>query len=85
MAETVQAGGNENIEVSKPKNKVCAFCSTKTVPSYTDSVGLKRFVSSRGKLVPKLRSGLCSRHQRALTSEVKRARHLALLPFTLKV
>lgn len=55
------------------------------VPSYTDTVSLKRFVSSRAKIVPKLRSGACSKHQRALTREIKRARHLSLLPFTLQV
>lgn len=85
MAEAVQSENVENIESIKRKGKVCAFCTAKNSPTYTDSVGLKRFVSSRGKLVPKLRSGLCSRHQRALTREVKHARHLALLPFTLKV
>jgi small subunit ribosomal protein S18 len=73
----------EALEPAKRK-KVCAFCASKTIPSYTDSVGLKRFVSTRGKIVPKLRSGLCSRHQRGLTIEVKRARFLALLPFMLK-
>jgi len=67
------------------RKKVCAFCESKTTPSYTDTVALRRVTSTRGKIVPKLRSGTCSKHQRALTREIKRARHLALLPFTLRV
>jgi small subunit ribosomal protein S18 len=69
----------------KRKVKFCVYCTTRTIPSYTDSAGLRRFVSTRGKIVSKLRSGVCSRHQRVLTREVKHARHLALLPFMLKV
>lgn len=67
------------------RKKVCAFCESKTDPSYTDTVALRRFMSTRGKIVPKLRSGSCSKHQRSLTREIKRARQLALLPFTLRV
>lgn len=67
------------------KKKVCFFCSNKTSPSYTDIVALKRILSERGKIVPKLKSGLCSKHQRGVTKQVKYARHLSLLPFTPKV
>jgi small subunit ribosomal protein S18 len=65
--------------------KTCAYCDEKKTPSYTDTVGLKRFTSGRGKIVGKSRSGVCSKHQRAVTREIKRARLLALLPFTLRV
>lgn len=65
--------------------KKCAYCESKTSPSYTDSAGLRRFTTGRAKIVPRLRSGICSKHQRGLAREVKRARHLALLPFTLTV
>lgn len=65
----------------EPTKKQCAFCTNKQEPSYTDSVSLRRFVSSRAKIVPHGRSGVCSKHQRVLTREIKRARHLALLPF----
>jgi small subunit ribosomal protein S18 len=71
---------------TKPKSKrVCFFCTEEKSPTYTDTISLKKFLSSRGKIVAKLRSGICSRHQRALTKEVKHARHLALLPFTLRI
>lgn len=65
--------------------KSCAYCDEKKTPIYTDVVSLKRFTSGRGKIVGKSRSGLCSKHQRVLTREIKRARLLALLPFTLRV
>ena len=62
--------------------KVCHFCTTNTEPIYTDVVSLRKFVSSRAKIVPKQRSGVCAKHQRKLTTEIKRARHLALIAFT---
>lgn len=72
--------------VAKPRVKrVCFFCTDEKIPTYTDTVSLRKFLSTRGKIVPKLRSGVCSRHQRGLTIEVKHARHLALIPFTLRV
>lgn len=73
----------DNIKVIK--KKTCFFCEVKKTPIYTDIVSLKKFTSGRGKIVPKARSGVCSKHQRSLAREVKRARFLALLPFTLRV
>jgi len=64
----------------RPK-KVCYFCETKTIPSYTDVVTLRKFMSDRAKIVAKMRTGACSKHQRAITREIKHARHLALMPF----
>lgn len=76
----------KNTFSTKPnKKKVCGFCEGKNVPSYKDVATLKRYTSGRGKIVPKQRSGVCSKHQRVLAREVKRARFLALLPFTLRV
>lgn len=69
-------------ETSGRARKACYFCESKTLPSYTDVNTLKRFLTERSKIVPKLRSGLCSKHQRRVTSQIKYARHLALLPFT---
>lgn len=63
----------------------CIFCQGKTEPSYTDTSGLRRFISDRAKIVPKLRSGLCSKHQRKVTREIKYARHLSLLPFVTRI
>ncbi len=62
--------------------KVCFFCESKTMPSYTDVNTLKRVLTERSKIVPKMRSGLCSKHQRRVTMHIKYARHLSLLPFT---
>lgn len=68
----------------KPK-KSCLFCKSKTSPSYTDLATLKKYLTDRAKIVTKLRSGVCSKHQRAVGKQIKYARHLSLLPFTPKV
>jgi small subunit ribosomal protein S18 len=66
----------------KPKRKVCSFCVDKVEHiDYKDSPRLRKFVSERGKILPRRISGSCARHQRALTTAVKRARVIALLPF----
>lgn len=70
----------------KPRRKIqvpkqCYFCSEKKTPSYGDVSVLQRFLTERGKIIGRARSGLCSAHQRDLTSSIKYARHLALLPF----
>lgn len=66
-----------------PRRRVCLFCADKTsVIDYKEPAKLRRFISDRGKIEPRRRSGACARHQRALALAIKRARHLALLPFT---
>jgi small subunit ribosomal protein S18 len=63
------------------RRKVCAFCVDKIdVIDYKDPVKLRRFISERGKIEPRRKTGTCARHQRRLTLSIKRARHLALLP-----
>lgn len=64
--------------------KECYFCKEKKMPSYTDASTLGRFVTERGKIVGRVRNGLCAMHQKALTSEVKYARHLALMSFVVR-
>lgn len=61
--------------------RVCLFCQKKSTPTYTDLSVLRRFLTDRAKIVAKERSGVCSRHQRAVAKNIKYARHLALLPF----
>jgi len=61
--------------------KECFFCAQNKTPWYSDVASLQKFVSDRGKIIVRTRSGLCAKHQRALTSAVKHARHLALMPF----
>jgi small subunit ribosomal protein S18 len=65
-----------------PKRKVCSFCVGKVeVIDYKDPAKLHRFISDRGKIEPRRRTGTCARHQRTLAVAIKRARHLALLPY----
>ncbi|MDO8671894.1 MAG: 30S ribosomal protein S18 [Dehalococcoidia bacterium] len=66
-----------------PRRKVCAFCVEKNrAIDYKDVGRLRRFLSDRGKIEPRRKTGTCARHQRVLTIALKRARHIALLPFT---
>ena len=64
------------------RKKVCSFCVDKIeVIDYKDVAKLKRYLSERGKIVPRRVTGTCAHHQRQLTVAIKRARHLALLPY----
>ena len=64
------------------RKKVCSFCVDKIYDiDYKDIPRLKRYLSERAKIVPRRVTGTCARHQRHLTIAVKRARHIALLPF----
>ena len=70
---------------AKPRSrkKVCAFCVDKAeFIDYKDVNKLRRYISERGKIVPRRVTGTCAYHQRALTTAIKRARQLALLPYT---
>jgi small subunit ribosomal protein S18 len=65
------------------KKRVCKYCADKAlVIDYKDPQALKYFVSERGKVVPRRISGNCALHQRKVTQSIKRARNIALLPFT---
>ena len=66
------------------RKKVCVFCGDKNnTIDFMDVNKLKRYVSERGKILPRRITGNCAKHQRALTVAVKRARHIALMPYTL--
>jgi small subunit ribosomal protein S18 len=66
----------------RPRRKVCSFCVDKVKAiEYKDVDTLRRFVDHHGKIVPRRKTGTCAKHQRRLTVAIKRARHLALLPF----
>ena len=67
----------------KPRRKVCQFCVDKVeFIDYKDVAKLRRFVSERAKILPRRITGTCAKHQRALTVAIKRARHIALIPYT---
>lgn len=61
--------------------KECYFCTEKKEPSYTDTGSLQKFITDRGKIMGRVRTGICAKHQRHLTLAIKHARHLALIPF----
>jgi small subunit ribosomal protein S18 len=66
--------------------RVCQFCTEKsTLIDYKQAELMRRFVSEDGKIRPRRQTGTCAKHQRELTRAIKRARHLALLPFTSEV
>jgi small subunit ribosomal protein S18 len=65
-----------------PRRKVCRFCADSTmIIDYKDSKLLKHFTSERGKIIPRRITGNCAKHQRELTTAIKRARQIALLPY----
>jgi len=65
-----------------PKRKFCSFCSDKVEEiDYKDPLKLRNYISDRGKIEPRRRTGTCAKHQRVLAVSIKRARHLALLPY----
>ena len=65
------------------RKKVCQFCADKTETiDYKDVEKLKKYITERGKILPKRITGTCATHQRAVTTAIKRARIVALLPFT---
>lgn len=67
----------------KPKKKVCSFCVDKVQSiDYKEVPKLRRYTTERGKILPRRISGNCAKHQRQLTVSIKRARNMALLPFT---
>ena len=65
-----------------PKRKVCAFCAEKVSKiDYKNTEKLRSYISDRAKIAPRRRTGTCAKHQRILAIAIKRARHLALLPY----
>lgn len=79
MAEKVE----RTARTRRAKKKVCAFCADKIETiDYKDIAKLRKYVSERGKIIPRRVNGNCAKHQRQLTTAVKRARMIALLPFS---
>jgi small subunit ribosomal protein S18 len=65
-----------------PKKKVCAFCQDHSADiDYKDIAKIKRYITEKGKILPRRMSGVCSKHQRLLSNAIKRARVMALLPY----
>jgi small subunit ribosomal protein S18 len=78
-----KADGKSSFRARRAKRKVCSFCVDKIEDiNYKDIARIRKFVSERGKILPRRISGNCAKHQRRLTIAIKRARHIALLPYT---
>ncbi len=63
------------------RKKVCRFCANKAAIDYKDADALRRYMTERGKILPRRITGTCSKHQRELAKAIKRARSISLLPF----
>ena len=72
----------ERQQRGRKRRKVCSFCVDRiTFVDFKDTVRLRKYLSERSKILPRRMTGTCASHQRDLTEAIKRARHLALLPF----
>lgn len=72
-----------NFRRGRPRRKICAFCADKSKSiDYKDVVKLRKFTTERGKIQPRRTSGVCAKHQRMLALAIKRARVMALLPYS---
>ena len=92
MADRKQNGKNNrrrngsdddfNPKFRKVRKKVCVMCSDKNyVLDYKNPEQLKKFINDRGKILPRRNTGACAKHQRDITTAIKRARHIAILPY----
>ena len=72
-----------NPKFRKMRKKVCPLCGDKTlVLDYKDAHQMRKFINERGKILPRRVTGACAKHQREITLAVKRARHIAIIPYT---
>lgn len=81
----VKKGGKTDKAFRRPRKKVCNFCVDKVEEiDYKDVEKLKKYVSDKGKILPRRVTGTCAKHQRKVTEAIQRARHIALLPYTVQ-
>ena len=81
MAFNKTGDGQQRRRPMHRRKKVCVFCGKDNVIDYKDTAKLKKYISERGKILPRRITGTCAKHQRALTVAIKRARHCALMPY----
>ncbi|MBE7071437.1 MAG: 30S ribosomal protein S18 [Eubacteriales bacterium] len=83
-----RAGGRDfagGMRQRRTRRKVCNFCANKVEAiDFMDEVTLKKYISENGKILPKRMTGTCAIHQRELTTAIKRARQVAILPYTVQ-
>jgi len=83
MADNRKRSAKGDKPFRRPRKKVCVFCVEKIDDiDYKDVEKLKKYVSDKGKILPRRVTGACAKHQRKVTEAVKRARTIALLPYT---
>lgn len=75
----------KKVRPKRMRPQPCPFCQSNQTVDYKRSDELSQFITDRGKIISRGRTGVCARHQRLLAREIKRARHLALLPFVIRV
>jgi small subunit ribosomal protein S18 len=76
-------GDDRRPPLRRRRRKVCSFCVDHIdYIDYKDTARLGKYISERAKILPRRMTGTCAKHQRALTTAIKRARHVALLPYT---
>ena len=83
MQENIREGEDKRKGRSFYRKKVCRFCAQKLKIDYKEPDALRRFITERGKILPRRITGTCAKHQRKLAGEIKRARAVALLPFVM--
>jgi small subunit ribosomal protein S18 len=71
-------------KVVKKVNLKCFFCESDAIPDYKDPAVLRRYMTERGKVLGRSRTGLCAKHQKNIRKEILRARFLAMLPYVVK-
>ena len=81
MAFNKTGDGQQRRRPMHRRKKVCVFCGKDNVIDYKDTAKLKKYISERGKILTRRITGTCAKHQRALTVAIKRARHVALMPY----
>lgn len=85
MADKNTKKSSKEKSYRRPRKKVCNFCVDRVEEiDYKEIDKLKKYVSDKGKILPRRVTGTCAKHQRKLTVAIKRARHIALLPYTVK-
>ena len=85
MADKAKRGNKNDKPYRRPRKKVCNFCVEKIDDiDYKDVEKLRKYISDKGKILPRRVTGTCAKHQRKVTEAIKRARTIALLPFTVK-
>ena len=87
VKEQPQVAEKTEREFKKPsrrpnRKKVCVFCVEKAAIDYKDVARIKRFITENGKILPRRQTGTCSKHQREIANAIKRARYMALIPYT---